>query len=59
MCTILIKIVLCDFGSNKTLKLVPLKLELRTYGDVDPNYKIEHDETEYENILQYPVYDKM
>ena len=27
-------------GSNKTLKVVPLRLELRTYKDVDPYFKI-------------------
>ena len=27
-------------GSNTTLKLVPLRLELRTNGDVDPYLKI-------------------
>ena len=27
-------------GSNKTLKVVPLRLELRTYGDIDPYFKI-------------------
>ena len=27
-------------GSNTTLKLVPLRLELRTNGDVDPYFKI-------------------
>ena len=42
--------------SNYTIKLVPLKLELSTYGEVAPYCIIEQEETVFEKRLQYPVY---